>query len=414
MPRVLGRLIACLALLVPLLIRPAMAREASGPRPDARAQATATPPTPAPCEPWQEPDGHGGCQNRCPDDHEWNGNDCVPKPQRCPDGTIDIQGNDRDDGGDDCRMIDVIPEPAITGGACTFAADGTGNAICATGLGAYRIQVAVGCLNVVRTPYPRWMARSQIDKDDPNRKVTLQITGVLDRVVSPRTGAALPASQAGWYQVDSNENGQAVVSGQYLHEQAGAPTFTSASGLTGFDTRTLVHNGTAYAYPNLNAVRIKLYFQTDVRFITTWDLAGLRTTDLPMGQTVEWENPFVFSSFPDPRNGLEIVSGGPNRTNTGNTLPAFPLRVYTPWVLWWSVEYARYRVDTNRYIEDGVVRAGGVDTDNAYRLGSLMSARVWDSRQPVSPEVADGYCQADDGYLPIPVLQGQSVLVSAP
>jgi len=78
------------------------------------------------------------------------------------------------------------------------------------------------------------------------------------------------------------------------------------------------------------------------------------------------------------------------------------------------MEYARYRVDTNRYTEDGIVAAGGVGGEEAYRLGSLMSARIWDARQPVSGAVADGYCQADDGYIPIPVLQGQSVLVSAP
>ncbi len=407
MKRALGRLIACLALFVPLLIRPAVAREE--PAPASGAQAAPLPP----CEPWQEPDGHGGCQNRCPDDQDWNGSACVPKPPDCPEGTIDIQGNDRDDGGDDCRALDVVPVPALNEGGCVFAPNGTGNAICAAGLGDYRIQVAVGCLNVERTPFPRLMARSVSDKSGDEHQVVLRITGVLDHVLDPWTGAALPANQAGWYQVDSSPTGQVIVSGQFLHEQAGAPTFTSGNGLTGFDTRTLIHNGTSHRYPSINAVRIKLYFQTDNRFITTWDLAGLRTVDLPTGQEVRLDNPFVFSSFPDPRNGLEIVGGGLDRTRTTNTLPAFPLRVYTPWVLWWSLEYVPYTINGNAYVEQSSLARGGVG-DSTYRLGSLMSARIWDARQSVSGAVADGYCQADDGYIPIPVLQGQSVLVSAP
>jgi hypothetical protein len=52
----------------------------------------------------------------CPPDYEWTSwGGCRPIPKPCPGGTIDVNGNGNNDGGNDCQALDTIVTPSICG-----------------------------------------------------------------------------------------------------------------------------------------------------------------------------------------------------------------------------------------------------------------------------------------------------------
>ena len=86
-------------------------------------------------------------------------------------------------------------------------------------------------------------------------------------------------------------------------------------------------------------------------------------------------------------------------------MTAFKVRVETAWQLYLVAEWDTYYVDGNNAYTRGA-HQGAVAP-----IGSLYeSYRVWDGRQSLSFGAQSVYCNAQDGYLPVPVLEAQSVL----
>jgi hypothetical protein len=119
---------------------------------------------------------------------------CRPIQQPCPAGTIDLQGNGVNDGGDDCQPLDVLPAPddcaLLTSNplntkegqvACALPWQMNGAPVI--------VDSAVGCVDVDRKPYPRTMVNLTDD-------TTLRLAGLV-----PSEGLAQPFGAPGWYRV---------------------------------------------------------------------------------------------------------------------------------------------------------------------------------------------------------------------
>jgi hypothetical protein len=321
----------------------------------------------------------------CPPGQAWNPpmNRCWPiKPPPCPPGTIDIQDNGQNDGGDDCQPLRQMPSVIAPVGCGPDALATDGAAACATSLGL-QVEVGVGCLDVLRTPYPRMM----LDND-----MKLLDLGILPSV------DGISSSQPGWYRLTAFPM---VTEGLYLHERYGQVTSDSA-GRPAFDTRSLLSG--LYRYPSINHVRVVLRLERNFDAGSRWLLGDQEIARGPAGQelTVAGATHFDRSSYPLPGAGIEF--NGPDRQGS-NTLPAFQLRLQTNWFLVYYASWDTFGVNgNNEYVRTGSGQS---------RIGirEYLSQRAWDGRQHVDGITRNAYCNAANGYVPLPVLQGQSVLV---
>jgi hypothetical protein len=318
----------------------------------------------------------------CPEGYFWDPfmNQCRPIVRPCPEGTIDIQGNGQDDGGDDCQSLDIMPGVASPVGCGPEMLGVNGAAYCDTSLGL-RLYAGVGCLDVYRRPYPRMMVANDLRLSSP--RILPDVLGVT------------PTSP-GWYRVVS----PVQTEGLYLHEAYGQVT-TDSLGRPAFDTRSLIPG--PYRYPDINNVRIVLQFAQNSGAGSIWVLDNEVIASGPtrVEQVAEGIR-FFMSSFPIP--GSDVAFDGPDR-NRGNTLPAFRLRLQTRWFLVYLATWDTFGVDgNNAYVLTG--SSGAVVAIREY-----TSFRAWDSRQVVDAVTRNAYCNAATGYIPLPVLEGQSVLV---
>lgn len=109
---------------------------------------------------------------------------------------------------------------------------------------------------------------------------------------------------------------------------------------------------------------------------------------------------FDRASFPLPGEGEATSFDGPDR-NGNNTLPAFRLTVRSRWQARLVIGYEVYGVVDNAY------RLTGYVGPRAIPLAAVYSRRAWDWGQPTN---SPGFCDAAQGYVPIPVLEAQAVL----
>lgn len=319
----------------------------------------------------------------CPPGEEWNPlmNRCwpIPKPP-CPPGTIDLQGNGENNGGDDCQPLDILPGIAgpVSCGPEALGADGAAH--CDTSLGL-RVYVGVGCMDVVRRPYPRAMVANDLRLSSP--RILPNVEGVT-------------SGDPGWYRRVS----PVQTEGLYLHEAYGQVTADSM-GQPAFDTRSLIPG--PYRYPDINNVRIVLRFAQNTGAGATWMVYGEVIASGPTyaEQVVEGAKLFR-SSFPTP--DADVALNGPDRNRT-NTLPAFRLGLQTRWVLVYFATWDTFGVDGN----NAYVRTGR--SSSVVGIREYTSFRAWDSRQIVDAATRNAYCNASTGYIPVPVIEGQSVLV---
>lgn len=361
-------------------------------------------PQAATCEPWQEPDGHGGCVNRCDDDHIWDDVDkvCKEKPKPCPTGTIDIQGNGRNDGGDDCQALDVMA-PVNNYVHCTpgplemFMPSGT--VTCYTTVGAgLSVRVSPGCSAITRTPYPRAMVHVPI---------TFQEVGILPEVAETEPGGV------GWYRYNSSAPWQ--VSGWRLDEKYGYVVADSA-GQPSFDMRSQLAADDVWRYPTINGVRIWLEFdRVQLSGLDSkWQIAlqtgsgGDYSRGVVRGQQYTIETGFRRSSHPTELGGSAadyvVPILGPDKLG-GNTLPGLKVGLQTTWELYYVASWDEYAVDTNNaYV---LVQHSSARVP----VGRYDSQRVWDEQQAYDDSVRPIYCNALAGFVPVPVLEGQSVLI---
>lgn len=318
----------------------------------------------------------------------WGG--CRPVVQPCPAGTIDLNGNGNNDGGDDCQALDILPRPSN----CAPRPGGPhltrrGHVACALpwSLNGQSLQVlgAAGCMDVTRTPYPRAMVGLQ---------TTFAITGLFPQVNNIAEG------QPGWYRLQSGNSW--ATEGQYLHERYGHITVDSRGQLA-FNTNAVLA-GDSHPYPSLNNVRAQLVFSlppADDSF--RWSVMGLSGAS-GGGLSQPMEKIFAFSSYPDGRP-YPISYYGPDKDGL-NRLPAFRLQLRSTWGLYYLVEWDNFYVNGN----NAYVR--GTHEQHVVPLGQYFAYRAWDERQTVdSPSVELLYCNASpSGYIPVPVVEAQSVI----
>jgi hypothetical protein len=319
---------------------------------------------------------------------------CRPVPQPCPQGTIDLQGNGVNDGSPDCQPLDQLATPdncrlLVAPGPL---ATREGAVACALPWrirgAALTLETSAGCLNVERKPYPRTL----VNLEEPT---TLRLVGVI-----PANRLGVPVGAPGWYRLG---NRPWMVSGLLLHERylaitrdrSGRPAFNTAA-LRGLDP---------YWYPTVNGVRAYLDL-TALPAATHWDVRGIPALGFvsSLGDTARIK--FNRSSFPLPGEESGHSDDGPDLTNA-NRLPAFRVTVESRWQARLIVEWDTYRVNSgNAYIFAG-------HQARALPLGEFISRRAWDLRQQVQTRYGasvPGFCNAADGYIPVPVLEAQAVL----
>ncbi len=311
---------------------------------------------------------------------------CWPIRRDCPAGLIDVTGD-----GSVCEALDPIARPS--GCVAWPTAPGLpppGSVECALPLAAagelLRLDASVGCLNVTRRPYPRAMV---------NLPVEYRVTGI----IAPEQLWGVPFGSQGSYRLSAG-NAWAT-EGLFLHERYGALTRDSY-GQPAFDTRSLLA-GDAYPFPSVNNVRAKLV----LRMATgpdalAWTTAGISAPFF--GGLSEWaRTTYAWSSFPLPGSSQSISPLGP-AMNGSNTLPAFRVTVQSHWDLYLNAEWDEYAVSGSHAY--GLAGHHQVDVRVA---PTYASYRAWDGRQS-HMGAAEIYCNAAQGFIPVPVIEAQTVL----
>lgn len=309
----------------------------------------------------------------------------TPRP-RCPAGTIDVNGNGVDDG--DCENLDAIARPDnCIAWPNILTREGYVECGLPWNVGGRLVSLmnSVGCTDVSRLPYPRAIV---------NLPVEMSIYALM---LPSRLGYA--DGQPGSYRY-SNEAW--TVEGLYLHERYPFVT-QDRYGRNAFDTRVLLGSD-SHKYPSINNVRAYLKF----RMLTTpgdirWTSDGFAFTQTGGLTPDEVQLIFKKASFPLPGQESQYSPYGPDLWGV-NRLPGFKLNIRTRWQLVLVTEWDNYIVDAN----------------NAYVLGShegyvvpigqpFQSYRAWSSQQQTN-NTGDIFCNAAQGYIPLPVIEGQSVL----
>lgn len=333
----------------------------------------------------------------CPTGEVWDPilHRCVVPLRPCPAGTIDINGNGRDDGGEDCQNVDEVAHPAscVPGplGGSLPSQEGYVECILPLSIGATPLSVgnSAGCLDILRAPFPRAMARLE----EPTK---FNIVGFI-----PPERLGYPDGAPGSYRVGARPW---TTTGQFLHERWGWWTYDS-SGLPAFSTNAIRPASDPYWYPSINNLRAYLLFSLNTYpNAVMWSVDGLPAFDERggfAGDPVEIR--FIRSSFPLPGQDSTYSRYGPSRTGA-NDLPAFKMRVRTRWQLYLVAEWDNYGVNgTNEYVFTGH-ESYTVPVGAAY-----ISYRVWDSRQSIT-NTGQAFCNAADGHVPVPVIEAQAVI----
>jgi hypothetical protein len=327
---------------------------------------------------------------------------CRPNKTPCPAGTIDVLSDrDNDDGGDDCQPLDVVPAPLRLNCSPAIELNATGAVVCQADFGPGRLSLpldsAVGCVAVERTPYPRLIVG--LGSRDSRVATKFEAIGVLASVASVAVGTP------GYYQPDDRGR-EWTVRGLYLHERFG--------GAGSFDVRRTM-DGDAYRYPSFNNLRAVLRFQL-VEDSARWVLntrpgfgadRALARGGIGSPVSVDLQHFFRHASYPvnDPETG-PVAGNGPDRAGS-NTLPAFQLQFQAQWRLLYEATWDNFGVNgANEYVRLGTGGTGG-----EVELATFWAARAWDPRQRRDGATAAAYCNAATGYIPLPVIEAQSVLV---
>jgi len=373
-------------------------------QPATHAVAAAPAQTATPCEPWQEPDGYGGCVDRCDADHEWDdvNKECKEKPKPCPAGTIDIQGNGRNDGGEDCQALDVMA-PVNSHVYCTPGPSEmlmpSGTVTCYTTIGAgLSVRVSPGCSAIARTPFPRAMV---------NVPITFQEVGILPAVTETEPGGV------GWYRYNSGQPWQ--VSGWRLDEKY-AYRVADTNGEQSFDMRSQIPADDVWKYPSINGVRIWLDFERvlDYGEDSEWQISLQSSTGVTYSRrVVRGQEYLVTTGFRRSSHPIELggssaeyvaLDMAPDQYG-GNTLPGLKIGLSTTWSLFYVASWDEYVVNgSNEYV-------WARNQSARVLVGRYTSLRAWDQRQGYTESVRPIYCNALAGFVPVPVLEGQSVLV---
>ncbi len=312
------------------------------------------------CPSNHQPNGNGGgcvCPPNTTDDGNPNETCHSNRPPPCPDGTIDIQGNGQNDGGDDCQPWRHITTPSW----CTpTPVDFNGNVKCILpqnaggGLGwdGTYVQAAMGCLLIDRTPYPRALVNYPQRPDqvggDTGVKFALHDDGLslasdMAAWIPPADLIGLAPGQSGWYQPATDVainvgNRSDAVRGVELGEDT-----------AGFDSRNILRahglwTGTRQNFDIQNVKAFLAFVRDEAPDALHWDFSPNNLPFLSgIGSNVFFR--FPRASFPAPING-DLAPDGID-LNGGATLPAFKLVVRSQWDLWYFASWDTYYVAGN-------------------------------------------------------------------
>lgn len=311
---------------------------------------------------------------------------CQPIRVECPAGQVDVSGD-----GHLCEPLDPIEAPQ---GCLTWpggpALPASGEVECAfpwrAGGEPLRVSASVGCLDVNRRPFPRAM-------------VNIPVEFAVSRIIPPQQLYGIPFGQPGSYRLSAAEPW--ATEGLFLHERYGSAT-TDSYGQQAFDTRTLLA-GDAYPYPTVNNVRARLVFRLATSPAElTWTTAGFSEV-LHGGLGAPVRTTYARSSFPLAGYADLFTPYGPARDGR-NALPAFKLRLRSRWSLYLLAEWDTFTVnDAHEYV------LSGHEWLEAAVGPAYTSQRVWDGRQAPT-NTGGSYCNAADGFIPVPVIEAQTVL----
>jgi hypothetical protein len=105
-----------------------------------------------------------------------------------------------------------------------------------------------------------------------------------------------------------------------------------------------------------------------------------------------------------------VASGGPQINSTLNPLPAYRLQVRSEWEVWMQYRYEEWGISGGTY---GLVREISEDFVQVGTVGTRTSYRAWDPQQGTLTGLEGSpNCNATSaGYIPVPVMEGQTVLI---
>jgi hypothetical protein len=270
------------------------------------------------------------------------------------------------------------------------------------------LAVNPACLNLQRTPYPRLMVNLGIGR--------LTLAPGLAAALGPTHPAVAAHGDAGWYTRWPTVADTLPEAGHWSGLQVAGNWYGRPLGDASVPTYDPRDQLGSERYPTIRHLRARLIYQLvgDVRVqlpgANAAQVLGPEGVSLQPSRSSHSGPVTVSGNLP----GLIVASGGPNVDGT-NSLPAFRLQVISQWRLWLHTSYERWHAVAGVYQQDGPRVNHMVPVD---ALPWQTSARVWTTQQDITPGGFIGvpYCNASlsaegGGYLPLPVMEGQSVLV---
>ena len=342
----------------------------------------------------------------------------------CPSNTIDRNGNGQDNG--DCVSITsaVLDNPPVRCSLVSGSAEQYGRVICqprwklngvAQDMPVGPVLANQGCLDVRRNPFPRLM----VGLGAP----TLSYNGVLATgVASINPGNWMTGYSEGWYQTSFSPSGRiglpidgGFAAGNWLGQAFGGSYTGPEYPPVRLDLSAID------IYPSINNVSLRLVYvqMPDDRIDVS--ISGSPAPFTP----VEWDRsaPLHFlvnrSSNPAAAIGADdLVSSGGADLNGQSTLPAYRIQIESRWTLYVQWRFELWEIRNNAYQPamggggggPAPIIAGGPVWTWPVRTGT----RAWDSQQRSSVGLIDRpNCNAiaGDGYIPVPVMEGHSILI---
>jgi hypothetical protein len=368
----------------------------------------------------------GAADPICPPHYHWtNWGGCRPDDTSvaCASDEIgNLNGGARADNAGKCKKITLIggTAPANVPPTCNqwgIRADGT---VYCTGAGSGlyfggTIEAQVGCTNILRQPFPRALV---------NVPVKFGIASLAngghsyDLLVNPNT---FGAGQAGY------STGSVQVAGvtKALGTSFRAPGIPNGSqriwggqpsSVQAFTPRDLsAHAGQNDYYPSIRVAYswLELFPVLDRGTAPIAWSAGTQAIRNYHGASYSTGLNLVPPHFATSNGFLEFVyllsswgrgGQGPNQ-NLGLTLPAYRVRIAIPWQAYQVTYYQTYSIVNHHYGPTGQVFETAAMNNPSNVLAS------WRVRDPRVSQWLGSDCSQQSGYLGVPVLEAQSILV---